>query len=62
VIDGGLGISYLSFELDDFSLSLCPQLADCRPPFKASNFSINDCGMARYATLKPTLAWIAKDL
>jgi hypothetical protein len=39
-----------------------PLMADCRPPFKASNFSINDCGMARYATLKPTLAWITKDL
>ena len=43
VIDGGLGISYLSFELDDFSLSLCPQLAGCVSSIRRSEAVVRRC-------------------
>jgi len=40
-IDVGLGISYLPFEPDDFSQSLCPQLAGrLRSPTTAPEISI----------------------
>ena len=45
-LNGGFQISFPSLEALDILVSLCPFVADCRPPSKASNFSIDDCGTA----------------